>query len=141
MKKIIRVLGVGLALFLSGSAIAQDSGPAGGLGITRLVIAKRQIAYGGASFGSAGQYEILTGTAYGELDPHSPGNVGIVNVNRAPLNAKGHAEYSVDFMILKPLDMKKGNNRLIYDFVNRGRSTILRLDESGDSFNASDAGN
>ena len=65
-----------------------------------------------------------------------PGNAGIVNVNRAPLNAKGHVEYSVDFLVLKPVDAKKGNGRLIYDFVNRGRNTILRLDESGDSFTA-----
>jgi hypothetical protein len=141
MKKIIRVLGVGLALFLGGSAIAQRSAPPTGLGITRLVIAKRQIAYGGALFGSAGPYEILTGTAYGELDPRAPSNTGIVNVNRAPLNTNGHVEYSVDFMILKPVDSKKGNGKLIYDFVNRGRNTILRLDESGDSFTASDAGN
>ena len=141
MKKIIRILGVGLALFLSGSAVAQDSAPASGLGITRLVISKRQIAYGGASFGSAGPYEILTGIAYGELDPFAPANLRIVNVQSAWPNANGHVEYSVDFMILKPVDMKRGNGRLIYDFVNRGRSTILRLDESGDSFNASDAGN
>ena len=47
----------------------------------------------------------------------------------------------MDFLILKPVDAKKGNGRLIYDFVNRGRNTILRLDESGDSFAASDAGN
>ncbi len=140
MKKIIRVLGMGLALFLSGSAIAQQSAPGSGLGITRLVIAKRQMAYGGASFGNAGSYEILTGTAYGELDPRAPGNTGIVNVNRAPLNATGHVEYHVDFMVLKPVDTKKGNGRLIYDFVNRGRNTILRLDESGDSFTAKDAG-
>jgi hypothetical protein len=141
MKKIIRILGLGIALFLSGSAIAQDGALASGLGITRLVVAKRQIAYGGASFGSAGPYEILTGTAYGELDPRSPSNTGIVNVNRAPLNAKGRAEYSTDFMILKPVDIRKGNGELIYDFVNRGRNTILRLDESGDSFTTGDAGN
>jgi hypothetical protein len=141
MKKILGVLGVGFALFLSGSACAQQSGPATGLGITRVVIVKRQIAYGGASFGSAGPYEILAGTAFGELDPHAPANMGIVNVNRAPRNSKGHVEYSADFMILKPVDPKKGNGRLIYDFVNRGRNTILRLDESGDSFTPSDAGN
>ncbi len=47
----------------------------------------------------------------------------------------------MDFLVLKPVDAKKGNGRLIYDFVNRGRNTILRLDESGDSFTASDAGN
>ena len=92
MKKIIRVLGMGLALFLSGSAIAQQSAPGSGLGVTRLVIAKRQMAYGGASFGNAGSYEILTGTAYGELDPRALANTGIVNVNRASLNAKGHVE-------------------------------------------------
>jgi hypothetical protein len=142
MEKVIRVLGVGLALFLSGSAIGQQNAPVTGLGITRLVIAKRQIAFGGASFGNAGPYEILTGTAVGELDPREPGNTGIVNVNRAPLNAKNHVEYSVDFMILKPVDAKKGNGRLLFDFVNRGRNTALaRLNESGDTFAVKDSGN
>jgi hypothetical protein len=142
MEKVIRLLGVGLALFLSGFAIAQQNAPVSGLGITRLVIAKRQIAFGGASFGNAGPYEILTGTAYGELDPRAPGNTGIVNVNRATLNAKNHVEYSVDFMILKPVDVNKGNGRLLFDFVNRGRNTALaRLNESGDTFGANDTGN
>jgi hypothetical protein len=142
MKNIVGVLGVGIAMFLGGSAIAQQNAPATGLGITRLVIAKRQLAYGGASFGSAGPYELLTGTALGELDPNAPGNTGIVNVSRAPLNARGHVEYSVDIMILKPVDEKKGNGRLLYDFVNRGRNTALaRLNESGDTFAANDSGN
>jgi len=141
MKKLSRVLGLGIALFVSGSAIAEQSAPAAGPGIKRLVIAKRQIAYGGAYFGAAGPYEILAGTAYGELDPGAPGNKVIVNLNRAPLKANGRVEYSVDFLILKPVDAKKGNGRLIYDFVNRGRNTILRLDESGDSFAPGDSGN
>jgi hypothetical protein len=142
MKKIICVLGVEIALFLCGSAIAQQSAPVTGLGVTRLVIAKRQIAFGGASFGSAGPYEILTGTAYGEIDPRAPSNVSIVNASRAPLNAKGHVEYSVEVMILKPVDVKRGNGRLLYDFVNRGRNTALaHLNESGDTFGANDSGN
>jgi len=142
MNRSILVLGLGMASFLAVSATAQQSAPDSGVGITRLVIAKRQIAYGGASFGSAGPYEVLAGTAYGELDPHAPGNAGIVNVNRAPLNARGHLEYSVDFMILKPVDPKKGNGRLLYDFVNRGRNTALsHLNESGDTFAANDTGN
>jgi hypothetical protein len=142
MKNLFNPMCLGLALFLSGSAVAQQSAPATGVGITRLVIAKRQIAYGGASFGSAGTYEILAGTAYGELDPHTPANVGIVNLNRAPLNAKGHVEYSVDILILKPVDAKKGNGNLLYDFVNRGRNTALNhLNESGDTFAAIDSGN
>src|SRR5216683_2272962 len=142
MKKIICVLGVEIALFLCGLATAQQSAPVTGLGVTRLVIAKRQIAFGGASFGSAGPYEILTGTAYGEIDPRAPSNVSIVNASRAPLNAKGHVEYSVDVMILKPVDVKRGNSRLLYDFVNRGRNTALaHLNESGDTFGANDSGN
>ena len=141
MTNTTRVLILGFGLFLGVSAGAQQNVPATGSGITRLMIAKRQVAFGGASFGSAGPYEIVAGTAYGELDPAAPGNAGIVNVNRAPLNARGHIEYSVDFMILKPVDAKKSNGRLVYDFVNRGRNTVLRLNESGDSFAANDTGN
>jgi hypothetical protein len=141
VKKSILILSIGSALLIGGNVLAQQSAAPGAVGITRMVISKHQIAFGGASFGSAGSYEIIAGTAYGELDPHAPGNAGILNVNRATLNAQGRVEYSTDFMILKPVDASRGNGRLIYDFVNRGRNTILRLNESGDSFTASDAGN
>ena len=141
LKKSILLLLMGIALLFNASAFAQQTASSGAAGITRIVISKRQIAFGGASFGSAGSYEIVAGTAYGELDPHAPVNTGILNLNRAALNSHGRVEYSTDFMILKPLDSSKGNSRMIYDFVNRGRNTILRLNESGDSFTASDAGN
>lgn len=139
LKSMRSVSGVLFAFLIVGSALAQQNPSE--TGITRVVIAKRQAAFGGKSFGNAGPYEIVAGTAYGELDPRASVNAGIVNVNLAPLNSRGHVEYSVDFMILKPIDAEKGNGRLIYDFVNRGRNTILRLDESGDSFAANDAGN
>src|ERR1700728_2820298 len=95
MKTMIRVLVLVIVLF-AGSSIAfgQQSAPASGAGITRLVITRRQIVFGGASFGSAGPYEVIGGIAYGELDPHVPGNTGIVNLNRAPVNANGRVEYS-----------------------------------------------
>jgi hypothetical protein len=142
MKRTIRLLAVALTLLLAGSANTQQSSPASGLGLTRLVIAKRQVVFGGTAFGTAGQYELLTGTAYGELDPHAPGNAVIVNVNSAPLNAKGHVEYNVDIAILKPVDVAKGNGRLLYDVVNRGKNTALsHLNDSGDTFTANDAGN
>jgi len=38
MKKLIRVLGMGLALLVGGSAFAQQSAQATAMGITRLVI-------------------------------------------------------------------------------------------------------
>ncbi len=141
-KKTIGIFVVGMMLSLCGAATGQQDTPADRLGLTRLVIARRQVVFGGASFGSAGQYELLTGTAYGELDPHAAGNAVIVNVNNAPLNAKGHVEYNVDIAILKPVDTAKGNGRLLYDVVNRGKNTALNhLNDSGDTFTASDTGN
>jgi len=142
MKKTICLFGVVVTLMLAGAGDTQQSSPAAGVGLTRLVIAKRQVVFGGASFGNAGQYELLSGTAYGELDPHAPANAVIVNVNNAPLNAKGHVEYNVEIAILKPVDTAKGNGRLLYDVVNRGKNTALNhLNDSGDTFTASDTGN
>ena len=88
-------------------------------------ILDRHPAFGGASFGSAGPYEMLTGTAYGELDPKAPTNEGIDDIQYAPTNAKGHVEYSMDIAILKPVDINRGNGRLVYDVLNRGHEKAL----------------
>jgi len=123
MKRAILIVGIGciVALQLAGG---QAKAPAG-VGITKIVIAKRQAAFGGASFGSTGPYEFLTGTAYGELDPKAAMNAGIVNLEYAPVNARGHVEYSMDITILKPVDINKGNGRLVYDVLNRGHEKAL----------------
>jgi hypothetical protein len=68
---------------------------------------------------------MITGTAYGELDPKSPLNAGTLNLQYAPLNARGHVEYSMDMVILKPLDINKGNGRLVYEVINRGHEKVL----------------
>ena len=47
-------LGIAIAVFLSAPVFAQQSGATSAVGITRIVIAKRQVAFGGASFGTAG---------------------------------------------------------------------------------------
>lgn len=95
------------------------------VGITRILISERHAAFGGASFGSAGPYEMLSGTAYGELDPKASMNAGIGDLQYAPVNAKGHVEYSMDIAILKPVDINKGNGRLVYDVLNRGHEKAL----------------
>jgi hypothetical protein len=142
MKNMLRFFVVVVTIALAGSAGSQQGSPSAGLGIVRLTISQRQAVFGGTSFGSVGPYELLSGTAYGELDPRAPGNSGIVNLNNAPLNTKGHVEYSVDIAILKPVDTAKGNARLIYDVLNRGRNTALsNLNESGGAFGPNDAGN
>ena len=49
--------------------------------VTRLVIEQKQSpAYDGKVFGGVGQYEILTGKAFGELDPKDPHNTIITDL-------------------------------------------------------------
>ena len=122
MKKAILVL---IGLFLVAPYGIGQATKDSGVGIRRIVITKRHAAFGGTSFGSAGPYEMLVGTAYGELDPKAPMNSGIVNLQYAPVNDRGHVEYSVDITILKPIDIDKGNGRLIYDVLNRGHEKAL----------------
>src|SRR4030095_11059390 len=88
--------------------------------ITKIVIETRSPAFGGASFGNVGQYEQLTGVAYGEVDPKDPLNAVITAIELAPLNSRGMVEYSMDFAITKPIDMSRGNGTLLYDVPNRG---------------------
>ena len=81
--------------------------------------------FGGAEFGVVGAYERLHGTAFCELDPAHPLNAGIVNLDKAPRNARGNVEYQSEFRILKPLDLARGNGWLVYDVPNRGNQPIM----------------
>jgi hypothetical protein len=78
----------------------------------------------GKSFGSVGEYEKLRGRAYGEIDPKLPQNAVITDIQLAPRNARGMVEYSTDIYILKPVDLSKGNHRLVMDIPNRGTKKI-----------------
>ena len=104
----------------------------------------------GKEFGTAGAYLRLAGTAYGEVDPGHPLNAVIVNLEKAPRNARGMVEYEVDFDIMRPADLSRGNRKILYEVVNRGRKNLLPVlheapETSPTSFNdpatAADAGN
>jgi hypothetical protein len=79
----------------------------------------------GQEFGTAGSYLRMTGTAYGELDPDHPLNAVIVNLDKAPRNGRGLVEYEAEFDILRPADVERGNRRILYEVVNRGRKNLL----------------
>lgn len=106
--------------------------------ITRIVIATTAPAFDGASFGTAGPYEQLDGTAYGELDPRDPGNAITQDLALAPRNARGMVEYSTDISIFKPVDMSKSNRTLLYETVNRGNKNLPYLNIGGDRAKAGD---
>jgi hypothetical protein len=79
----------------------------------------------GMEFGTAGAYLRMVGTAQGELDPHHSLNSVIVNLDKAPRNARGLVEYEVDFYIMRPAEVGRGNHKILYEVVNRGRKNLL----------------
>jgi hypothetical protein len=85
-----------------------------------LTISARQDFTPGVTYGPAGDYEQLTGTISGEVDPKDPKNAIIQDLALAPVNARGMVEYKTDFVMLKPKDMSKASGVLRYDAPNRG---------------------
>jgi hypothetical protein len=114
-------LAAGLVLAVSTPAQAR---------VTRIAIEKKvSPAFDGASFGDAGQYEILTGMAHGELDPADPRNAVITDIALAPRNGRGMVEYTATFQIVKPIDMAKASRLMWHDVPNRGgRITIAPVE-------------
>jgi hypothetical protein len=117
--------------------------------ITRIVVDPAQSqspVFDGKVFGpngTVGPYEKLRGKAYGELDPNDPRNAVITDIKLAPRNARGRVEYSMDIFILKPIDLRKGNHKVILDFNNRGEMRIATFNGaplSNDPKSAADAG-
>lgn len=82
-------------------------------------------AFEGRSFGAAGAYEKVVGRFVGAADPDHPLNAGIVGLARAPRNADGLVDYACDFFLLKPVDLRRGNRRILYDVLNRGNKVAL----------------
>lgn len=107
---------VTIALLLAAAAEAS---------VTRIEITRREPFAGGQAFGAVGAYEKIVGRFHGELDPAQPLNAPIVDLDRAPKNARGRVEYAADFYILKPVDLAKGNGALFYDVNNRGNKNLL----------------
>jgi hypothetical protein len=90
--------------------------------VVKLVVEKTRPFADGKSFGDTGPYERLDGTVYLEVDPRDPRNAVIVNLDKAPRNARGMVEFSSQFFIIKPVDMKRGNRKLFYGINNRGNN-------------------
>src|SRR5206468_7321876 len=72
--------------------------------VVRFVVEQKRPLAEGTTFGNAGAYERLDGTAYFEIDPKDPLNAVVVNIDKAPRNARGMVEFSAPFVILKPVE-------------------------------------
>ena len=99
----------------------------------------------GRTFADVGPYEKITARATLAVDPESELNRGIVDLALAPRNADGRVEYVAPVVILKPIDLERGNGGIFYEVVNRGRKIGLGLMNDAPRVNdpgtAEDAGN
>ena len=115
--------------------------PALGARIKQIVVTKTESpTFGGASFGSVGQYELIQGTISGEVDPNNPQDAVIVDISRAPRNSHGTVTYSADFQIIRPINLAAGNHRIIFDLPNRGRALALSTLNEGSGNSKTGAG-
>src|SRR5438477_10176137 len=110
--------------------------------VTRIIVdMKVSPAFGGASFGTAGQYETIAGRVFGELDPNDPHNTIINDIALAPKNAKGMVEYTATFFLVKPIDLSKSSHLMWQDVPNRGgRVTIPVASRNDGDIGLSSAG-
>jgi hypothetical protein len=95
--------------------------------VTTLEIHARSVVLDGQTFGAVGAYEKIAGTIHFAVDPAHALHQRVTDISLAPRNAQGRVEFSGDFYVLKPVDMRKGNGRLLMDVANRGRKVALGM--------------
>ncbi len=93
--------------------------------VVRFVVEQSTPYADGQTLGEAGAFERLEGTAFFEADPRDVQNAVIVNLDRAPRNADGLVEFSAPFVLIKPVDVTRGNGKLLYGINNRGNAIEL----------------
>ena len=96
------------------------------MAITRLLTTSRRPFAQEKGFGTVGPYEQLDGTAHFAVDPRHPANQPITDLQLAPRDASGLVHFSADWRLLRPVEPRRGNRRLLFDILNRGRGPVLR---------------
>ncbi len=99
----------------------------------------------GHAFDATGPYERLKGRARFAVDPLAPAQASVVDLGLAPRGADGLVRFESDFMILRPVDVRRGNRRIFFDYGNRGNVRCLQFfndaPASNDPCSAAHAGN
>ena len=100
--------------------------------VVRVEIQSRDSILAGKPFSLAGPYEKISGRIHFAVNPNLRPNQIITDIGQAPLNSWGEVEFSSDFMLLKPLDVTRGNGGLFYEVSNRGGKAMLGYFNLGD---------
>ena len=86
--------------------------------VRQVVVTARQEVLGG-------EYEKLGGRVELELDPALAVNAVIVDLDRAPRNARGRVEATADFMVLRPRRPPERGSTALLEVSNRGGKALL----------------
>src|SRR4029077_17016626 len=100
---------------------------------------------GGQHFEATGPYERIAGRVGFAVAPAGKVQTSVVDLDKAPRDARGLVNFTGDFLLLKPIDMARGNQRLFFDWANRGNKRCLQFFNdapgSNDPRNSGHAGN
>lgn len=115
--------------------------------VDRVEVLSRMDVLDGKPFGDAGAYEKIVGKVHFAVRPDDPHNKLIVDLDKAPRNAKGEVEFASDFYILRPKEAARASGTALIEIPNRGGKGMLRViqnaknsldpkteDEFGDGF-------
>ncbi len=105
-------------------AAALTLAPPARAAITQIIIDSSAPAFGGATIGTAGAYTLLSGRAFGELNPTDPHNEIITDLNLAPKDSTGKVPYIATFQIAVPQNLSAASGLLFYEVPNRGNNAI-----------------
>ena len=95
--------------------------------LVELRITERFVFADGHEFGAAGAYERLSGRAHFRVDPKAPEQRAVTDIEKAQADADGFVGFAADFSILKPVEPRRGNRRLLFDYGNRGNKRMLQF--------------
>lgn len=158
------------SLLLFGTAVMIALGPVRlEARVARIEILERAPVAAGHAFGSVGPYEKIRGRLHYAVHPAHPRNAAVVDLALAldgqlrsdlsriedgrmldilggdPRNPAGEVQFAGDFLLLKPVDLSRGNHRLLYDVNNRGNPLMLGFHNNApaasDPSTLEDAGN
>ena len=114
------------AFVLFGLALMSSTiAPPAAATVSRVTIQSRQDVLGGRPFGTAGSYEKLAGVVEFTLDPANAANAPIVDLARAPRDARGRVVASASFMVLRPKAMPRERAVALLEVPNRGGKAVL----------------
>jgi hypothetical protein len=134
-----------LRRLLCASLTAALIGPPVEAAVDRIEILEQTPFADGATFGAVGGYERIRGQLHFAVDPEHPANAALVDLALAPRDARGLVTFAADFLLLRPVDLSRGNHRLLYEVNNRGSLGALAMfDGAGwnnDPTTRADAGN